>query len=86
MDDADNIIDLIAPDRHSCVRARQNFAHHLLGRRIGIDGPHGCAMHHDIADFQFFQIKQTAQLVTVFLDQRFVTMQHFNRATQFFLC
>ncbi len=42
-------------------------------------------MHHDIADLQLFEIKQTAQLVAVFLDQRLIAMQHFNSATQFFL-
>ncbi len=40
VDDADNIIDLIAPDWHPRVRACQNFAHHLLCWSIGIDGAH----------------------------------------------
>ncbi len=86
MDDADYIIDLIPPDRHTRVWACKNITDDLIGRRISIDRAHGCAMHHDIADFQFFKIQQTAKLITIFLDQRFIAVQHFDRTAQFFLC
>ena len=85
VDNADNIIDIVAPERHTCMRAGQNIAHDLIRRSIGIDGAHRGSVHHDVADFQLLEVEQAAQLVTIFLDERLVAMQHLDRTAQFLL-
>ena len=48
VDDADDVVDRAAPQRHARERALENAAHDRFRRIVGVDRAHGGAMHHDI--------------------------------------
>ena len=61
MDDADDVVGLVAPQRDAGVGAGQDGGHQFGRRQAGVQGGHGAAMGHHLADFHIVQIQDRAQ-------------------------
>jgi hypothetical protein len=80
--DADDVLRLVAPQRNAGVFGRQHLAHDVLGRQVGVDQHHLGAMDHDVGDLKLAQIEQPAEHIAVELFDAAFMMDQVDRAAQ----
>jgi hypothetical protein len=80
--DADDVLGRLAPQRHARHRCGEHRLDHGRGRIVGIDGDHLGAVDHHVRDGKVAQVEQAAEHVAVeLLDVAFL-MQEIDRAAQ----
>ena len=58
---ANDVVDVIAPDRQSCVRGRLDLKQYLLVSVVEINAVHFIARHHNVIDRNLHQIHDVDQ-------------------------
>ena len=59
--DADDVVGLVLPQRNARVLALQDLVDHLLRRIVDVDGLHLGAMDHDVEHLQASQVEHAAE-------------------------
>jgi len=81
--DADDVLGPLAPQRNPRHRGLQHGLHHLLGGIVGADREHGGAVDHHIRDHQIAQVEQAGEHVAGMLLDAALAVQEIDRAAQF---
>src|SRR5436305_10927877 len=83
MQNANNIIGPLTPERQARERRCENLGHEVARRQVGIDRTHSRAMNHDVGDRQLREIENAAEHVAVGAIDATLTMQQIDRALEF---
>ena len=82
MQDADDVLGRVAPQRHARHRRGEHRLDRLLGRQAGVDHDHLGAVDHHVGDGEVAQVEQAAEHVAILLLDAALAMQEIDRAAQ----
>ena len=63
VEDADDVLRLVSPQRQAGVGAGERRLDDLLRGIVGVDCPHGGAVDHHVGDFQFAEPEQIVDIL-----------------------
>jgi hypothetical protein len=82
MDDADDVVGLVPPQRQARVRRGQHLVEHRARRIVRVEAHHGAAVHHDLAHFDLRQIQHAPEHGALVLDHLVLALVQLDRAAQ----